>query len=207
MGSTNLGTQSSASPISGSAIANNSISATELNTALQQSLAPVGSLMMFAGSSAPSGWLFCNGSAISRTTYSGLFAVLGVEFGAGDTTTTFNIPDFRGRVPIGVGTGSGLTARYLSDSAGNETVQLQTAELPSHNHTITDPGHYHSVSGASSGGVGATSLLRSANAADGTYPVGTGVATTGITQTNNRGSNQPHNNMQPYLVVNYIIKY
>jgi len=207
MGSTNLGTQSSSSPMSGAAIADNTINIDELSATLQQSLAPVGSLMMYAGSSAPSGWLFCDGSAISRTTYSALFAVIAEEFGQGNGTTTFNVPDLKGRVPVGAGTGVGLSARALSDASGSETVTLTTSQMPVHNHTITDPGHYHSVSGASTGGAGATSLLRSANSADGTYPVGTGSSTTGITQTNNQGSGSSHTNMQPFLVVNYIIKY
>jgi microcystin-dependent protein len=72
---------------------------------------PVGSVSMFAGSSAPTGWLLCNGAAVSRTTFSALFAIIGTTYGAGNGSTTFNVPDMRGRAAIGVGQGSGLTDR------------------------------------------------------------------------------------------------
>ncbi len=79
---------------------------------------PVGSMQMYAGSTAPSGYLICDGTAVSRATYAKLFAVIGVGFGIGDNSTTFNIPDMRGAAPAGVGTSSGYTA--------NETVALGT---------------------------------------------------------------------------------
>jgi microcystin-dependent protein len=114
---------------------------------------------MFAGSSAPTGWLVCDGSAISRATYSALFAVIGTTYGAGNGSTTFNIPDLRGRAAIGTGQGSGLTSRTLAQAGGEETHILTTTEMPSHNHGgattgganlthghgIYDPGHGHSI--------------------------------------------------------------
>ena len=90
---------------------------------------PVGSMQMFAGATAPSGYLICDGSAISRATYSKLFAVVGEAFGAGDSSTTFNIPDMQGAAPAGVGTSSGYTS--------NETVALGTKyddQLQGHTH-------------------------------------------------------------------------
>lgn len=94
---------------------------------------PTGMIVDYAGSAAPSGWLLCDGSAYNRTTYAALFAVIGTTYGAGDGSTTFNVPDFRGRVAVGAGTGSGLTARTRGQSFGSETA---TAELISHQHTI-----------------------------------------------------------------------
>jgi microcystin-dependent protein len=91
----------------------------------------VGSLIMWVGTSAPSGWLLCDGSAISRSTYATLFAIIGESFGIGDGSTTFNLPDFRGRSPVGVGQGTGLTLRNMADSGGAETHTMIASELPS----------------------------------------------------------------------------
>lgn len=95
-----------------------------------------GSVQMYAGSTAPAGWLMCDGSAVSRTTYANLFSVIGTAFGSGDGSTTFNLPDTRSRVPVGVGTGSGLTNRTLGVAGGAETKTINSANLPTHTHTI-----------------------------------------------------------------------
>lgn len=97
---------------------------------------PTGVIMGYGGTSAPSGWLLCDGTAVSRTTYASLFAAISTNFGTGDGATTFNVPDFRGRTMIGTGTGSGLTARSIGDTVGAETL----------------PAHTHSVSGTSGAG-------------------------------------------------------
>src|SRR5439155_10954111 len=81
---------------------------------------PTGLVLPFAASSIPDGWLECTGQAVSRTSYARLFNLIGTTFGAGDGSTTFNVPDIRGRTPIGVGTGSGLTARSLAGTGGAE---------------------------------------------------------------------------------------
>lgn len=115
---------------------------------------PSGSIVEFGGGSAPAGWLLCDGAAVSRTTYARLFAAIGTTWGVGNGTTTFNVPDFRGRTPVGAGTGTGLTARAVAASGGAETVQLTSTTMPSHTHTFgsgsaADPGgHTHSVSGS-----------------------------------------------------------
>lgn len=145
-------------------------------------LLPPGMMMLYGAASPPTGWLACDGSAVSRTTYSALFAIIGTTFGAGDGSTTFNLPDLRGRTPIGSGTGSGLTARTLGATHGAETHVLSTAEMPAHTHT------YNSVNTGS--GVAAGSGM-----------TGTFSNTTGST-----GGGGAHNNMQPSLVVNFIIK-
>lgn len=106
---------------------------------------PVGTLAMFAGASAPTGWQMCDGSAISRSTFAALFALIGTTYGAGNGTTTFNVPDMRSRSPLGAGTGSGLSARTLAATGGEENHALSTGELASHSHTITDPNHTHTI--------------------------------------------------------------
>lgn len=91
-----------------------------LNTATAPD--PVGVIQLYSGATAPTGWMLCDGTAISRTTYSALFAVTSTTYGVGNGTTTFNLPDLRGRAPIGAGTGSGLTARTRGTALGAETV-------------------------------------------------------------------------------------
>src|SRR6185436_2450639 len=82
----------------------------------------------------PAGWLLCDGRAVSRTAYPALFGALSTVWGVGDGSTTFNLPDLRGRAPIGAGTGTGLSARALGASVGAETHTLTTAQMPAHNH-------------------------------------------------------------------------
>lgn len=147
---------------------------------------PTGSVLQFAGSSAPDDWLLCNGALVSRTTYADLFNAIGTAYGAGDGSTTFKLPDFRGRIPVGAGQGSGLTNRVVATTGGAETHTLDVDEMPAHSHNI-------SVAGT------ATSNTR------------TRIAFTNRTEatdiaTAQEGSGDPHNNMQPFLVVNYIIK-
>jgi microcystin-dependent protein len=168
--------------VAGTATINN---ATFSGTVSGITVLPVGSVFPYIASSAPSGFLNCDGTAVSRTTYSDLFAVIGTSFGTGDGSTTFNLPDLRGRTVIGVGTGSGLTARTLAATGGAETHTLTVDEMPAHTHTANEN----------------------------TSPeyVGTGVYRTDVwndsaTNTSSTGGDQPHNNMQPFLVMNYIIK-
>jgi microcystin-dependent protein len=100
---------------------------------------------------APTGYLLCFGQAVSRTTYAALFAAIGTAFGAGDGTTTFNLPDFRGRVAVGLdnmgGVAAGRMAGFTTMGAlgGVQSVTLAASELPSHNHGVTDPTHTHAV--------------------------------------------------------------
>jgi microcystin-dependent protein len=100
--------------------------------------------------SEPSGWLLCDGRAISRTTYAALFAKIGVTHGSGDGSSTFNLPDCRGRSFVGIGQGVGLTSRTIGAKGGEESHVLATSEMPSHAHggaTATDsPDHSHSGS-------------------------------------------------------------
>ncbi len=143
-----------------------------------------GVILDYGGGTIPDGFLPCDGSAVSRTTYAALFEAIGVTWGAGDSETTFNLPNLCGRTTIGDGTGSMLTARTLGQAIGAETHGLTVPEMPLHNHTIaTENG-----AGASSGYVLDTSTTPSTN-------------TTGTT-----GEGEHHNNMQPSLVVKKMIK-
>lgn len=126
-------------------------------------------------------WLLCNGQTVSRTTYSALFSVIGTSFGAGDGSTTFGLPDARGRVIGMTGQGSGLTNRTNGQVIGTETVTLSTSQLPSHNHTIPC-----STTGQGVDTTGGT-----------TRWAGAGTAGTTTNPTNSTGSGSSHNNMQP----------
>lgn len=110
-----------------------SIASSKLATATIQLLAPTGAINAYAGSIAPTGWLLCDGAAVSRATYADLFALIGTTYGVGDGTTTFNLPDMKGRVIVGkAATG---TFAALNNKGGAETHTLTTAEMPSHAHT------------------------------------------------------------------------
>src|SRR3990167_2477029 len=118
-----------------------------------------GFVVPYGSSTAPSGWLLCNGDAVSRSTYDALFTIIGTTFGVGDGSTTFNVPDLRGRAPIGSGTGAGLTARTLAANVGAETVTVSTSELASHTHTQdshnhTQDAHTHTVNSTHSHSIG-----------------------------------------------------
>jgi microcystin-dependent protein len=111
---------------------------------------PPGAIMPFAGGTPPSGWLFCDGSEVSRTVFTALFSVIGGTFGSGDGSTTFNLPDLRGSVVVGKDNMGGVAAGRIT--AGNSGVDGATLGamggselLQSHDHALTDPGHDHSV--------------------------------------------------------------
>lgn len=159
---------------------------------------PVGVMMFYGSTSVPSGWLECNGQAISRTTYAALFAVIGTTFGVGDGSTTFNIPDLRGRTLQGDGTGdaSDATAHTIADKDGTEKHALSVAELASHSH-----GHTHGSGGADGfveqNGVGAEGFGGGGNA----YVV----SSTTQSDATTAGSGTAHNNIQPTLTAVGII--
>lgn len=196
-------------------------------------LIPKGMLSPFAGSSAPTGWLLCNGTAVSRTTYSALFAVVGTTYGVGDNSTTFNLPDLLGRAPVGAGAGSGLTSRTLGTKLGAESTTLTSSHIPQHSHTIDhDHAAFNTTGGEGSHGHGintaieiAGSLandtqinwLMNAKATDRVY-VNTdaaGAHNHSIDVPNFTGSSGYYGTLaptavtavQPSTVVNYIIKF
>lgn len=128
---------------------------------------PTGGLMPYAGATAPDQFLLCDGQAVSRTTYADLFAVIGTAYGVGNGTTTFNVPNLMGRVPMGAGTGAqnggsgsgaisggtAMTARSRGDFSGAESHTLSEAQLPVHSHTMSHSHtmyHTHTYSGTTS---------------------------------------------------------
>jgi len=133
--------------------------------AVQPSVIPVGVIEMFAGSTAPNGWLVCDGSTVSRKTYSDLFKIIGTTYGAGNSNDTFTLPDMRGRCPIGVGTGTYVTAttRTLASTTGAETATLLEANLPSHAHAFTPSGSLNTESSHTHGSANAGSHNHTTN--------------------------------------------
>ncbi len=192
---------------------------------------PVGVILPYGGTSAPIGWFLCNGSAISRTGNSALFTAIGTTFGAGNGSTTFNLPDMGGRVPAGrqwpatrlTPGGSGINGAILGATGGSQTHALTVAQLAAHNHgasglsTGSAGNHDHELNvrawpvtpdasasdpdrisrGGNTGGTGAD---RDAIDNDGahTHPI--------FGNTANTGSGAAHQNTQPTIVLNYIIK-
>jgi len=158
----------------------------------------VGELVVWAGTTSPDAkWLACDGRSLLRTDYPDLFAVIGVTYGAADGSH-FNIPDLQGRVPLGVGSGSGLSTYNAGDNGGEETHALSTAESPSHSHA--DTGHTH-TEGIAIPAVGAAIVGVPIPSA---VP-GVGVTGIGFANLGNTGGGGSHNNLQPYLALNFLI--
>jgi microcystin-dependent protein len=184
-----------------------SITLAALAQSLINIIIPSGMIRLFGGNPIPSGWLLCDGTAVSRSTYAALWNVIGTLWGAGDGANTFNLPNLQGRTPIGyvtnAGTAGAVTARGFGNSAsyGTETHVMTVAELVNHNHTLHDPGHFHTyvnpVGGAAS------------VAGSGQYsPVGSTPTTSNSTNISidPAGSSTAFNLMQPFAVVYVIIK-
>ena len=188
-----------------------SIGTTALQSGVNEALAPVGAVLPFAGGTAPSGWLLCAGQAVSRSTYAALFTVLATTYGAGDGTTTFNLPDLRGRAVFGKDDMGGsaatritnavswITATTLGAAGGNQAMQSHT-----HTATVTDPGHSHALSnGTSTAGAPNVTTSGTTNQTNGSIVV---TATTGVTVSNANTGTGSSQNMPPALVLNFIIK-
>ena len=199
---------------------------------------PTGSVIPYAGASAPGatingvvGWLLADGSAVSRTTYATLFAIVGTTYGAGDGSTTFNLPDLRGRMPMGAGTGAqnggsgsgaisggtALTARTRGGFGGDERMQTHTHVQNAHTHTQDAHGHalgggqsFGTNFGANAGGVATFGLnvgIINTNTYQGPYSATNTTATNqNTTATNQNAGSGSSENMPPFVVLNYLIK-
>jgi microcystin-dependent protein len=195
---------------------------------------PAGVIWEYGGAAAPTGWLLCNGAAVSRTTYAALFAIIGTAYGSGDGSTTFNVPDRRDRVGVGVGpsysrgqTGGAVTATTSTDGSHNHTgntggTTLTTAQIPSHQHTGTTStigDHVHSIGpvllsgfgfgfSGNNGVSGTTSSTNGAGAHNHTFLTdGTGGGGSHNHTISTDGSHtHTVSTLQPYLASNFIIK-
>lgn len=104
---------------------------------------PSGSISMYVNATAPTGWVKCDGSAISRSTFASLFAVIGTTYGSGDGSTTFNVPDMQGRVPVGQGTNASVSSLNANDG------QTLANRRPHHRTSISEPSHVHGITNVS----------------------------------------------------------
>jgi microcystin-dependent protein len=196
-------------------------STTVATTAYVDQAIPPGVVVPYAGASVPTGWVFAMGQSLAKTgTYANLFAAIGTTYGS--NTTHFTLPDMQGRVAAGRTDMDGsnnnilstINGHTLGSTGGSQTHTLTTSEIPSHAHSTTDPTHAHSASGAGSVG------NNLANGTDRAVGTGDGVNAgffqsvlvsvagniTGVGVAAN-GSGGSHNNLQPTIVLNYIIKY
>jgi len=160
-------------------------------------LLPYGTIIQSAAVTVPQGWLLCDGSSLAKVFYLNLYNAIGYTYGgSGDN---FNVPDIRGRVAVGTGTGAGLSSRTLGNTSGEETHILSVGEMPTHSHTsnsTTSRGLMTST-GNNTAGSGLDSTSGEPDLYVGPVPLAI----------NNTGSSNAHNNMQPFIVLNYLIKY
>lgn len=159
----------------------------------------IGQITLFAGNFAPRGWAFCDGQLLPISQNTALFSILGTTYG-GDGRTTFALPDLRGRVPLHPGQGPGLSNRQLGEAGGTENVTLLVNQMPNHTHaaqadagTATQQNPTNHVLASEAAGVTATYSSNPPNTTMNPQAIGA------------TGGSQPHNNMPPFLGVNFII--
>jgi microcystin-dependent protein len=266
------------SAVTSAKIADGTIVLGDLAAALQAFLVPTGSINAWSTNTAPTGWQLCDGTAVSRTTYAALFAVIGETYGVGDGTTTFNLPNLKGRAIVGRDSAQ-TEFDTLAETGGAKTHTLTSAEIPVHLHTISayahsvsqsdalgnhshtidhdhaasgshshtiniiDPGHSHTIDTLARNKADGTTVNRDVVSFTATETQSTRSAATGITATSDAanvdiaaftgssgvtnlqhghsvgvaehaakdtgqtGGGGAHNNLQPYIVLNYIIKH
>lgn len=194
-----------------------------------------GIVIPFAGTTAPQGWMLCDGSAVSRTTYAALFALIGTTYGEGDGETTFNIPDLSGRVVIGVS-----NSHALGTTGGSENVTLTSDQLPAHTNVVPQHGHGNDIavqtpvlsheitaqpmytynkpnsskaySISRTNAINGTSTQTASRTTDVSVAdheveldVGGSISPCDSFDSGSYGGNSSHNNMQPYTSINYLI--
>jgi microcystin-dependent protein len=202
----------------------------QINTTLEY-VAPTGSIIIWSTNTPPSNWLLCNGATVSRTTYATLFSVIGTTYGAGDGSTTFVVPNLMGRVPVGRDANQ-TEFDTLAETGGAKTVTLAITNLPAHTHTGTTNSDTHSHTGTANSAGAHThkydtggSVPRAAGTQDGvagivntredtTESAGSHTHSLSINSDSHShtfttaatGSGTAFSILQPYLVLNYIIK-
>lgn len=159
----------------------------------------VGEIRIFAGNFPPKNWAFCNGQLMPIIQNTALFSLLGTMYG-GDGKTTFALPNLMGRAPIGFGQGPGLTNRTQGEAGGSAAVTLLNSQMPYHTHLAA--AHSSSTQSSPEGAVWSKTGGRQGPAAYAAAAPDTPMSPQALGIT---GGNQPHNNRQPYLAVNYII--
>ncbi|MDQ6477210.1 tail fiber protein [Dyadobacter sp. LHD-138] len=180
----------------------------------------MGTVMAWAPNFAPRGWAFCQGQTLSITQNSALFSLLGTTYG-GDGQTTFRLPDLRGRTPLGAGNGPGLSPYELGQSSGAESVTITLNEMPAHNHAAQTGNAPIQVSASNAdtstpanglsiavpGTVSGRDFSPTLGFNSAAPNVTLNQATSGPAAVNVgvSGGSHPHNNMQPYLALNFII--
>lgn len=164
----------------------------------------LGEIRIFAGNFEPNGWAFCNGQILPITRNSALFALLGTQYG-GDGKVTFGLPNLQVAVPIGQGSGPGLTPRSVGEMGGSPTVALLPTEMPAHSHTPMG----YATNGSTSSPGGNVWAQWSEENRQGVTRIDlynpTADAPMSPLALSPAGGNAPHNNMQPFLALNFII--
>lgn len=158
----------------------------------------LGGIFMVGFNFAPRGFATCDGQILSIAQNTALFALLGTQYG-GNGQTTFALPDLRGRVPMHQGQGPGLTPRSMGELSGSENTTLVTPNLPAHNHTL------NAFSETGNLGTPQGSLLAGTGIVDPEYRASGTLVSMGAQAIGSAGSGTPFNNVQPYLVVNFVI--
>ncbi|MGK7929417.1 MAG: phage tail protein [Spirulina sp.] len=167
----------------------------------------LGQISMFGFNFAPRGWATCSGQLLPINQNTALFSLLGTLYG-GDGRTSFALPDLRGRVPMNMGTGAGLTPRTIGSRGGEEVVTLNVSEIPSHNHSAAVQARGQSENGNNASPENAVWAREAAADAEpyNTSAPNVNMRSDAVTVTiNPTGGSQAHNNMQPYLVINFCI--
>ncbi len=173
----------------------------------------LGSIMTFGFNFAPYQWQLCNGQTLAISQYAALFSLLGTYYG-GNGTSTFQLPNLQGRMPIGIGTGAGLSTRVIGEYAGTENVSILVSNMPAHVHTVTPsfnvsintvgnklvPSTANNVLAGSPAGVDAAAIWATSTPAP-TIPLGGGSAV----NTSQMGGSVPAPSMNPYLALNFSI--
>lgn len=160
----------------------------------------IAEIRIFAGNFAPRGWAFCNGQLLPVSQNTALFSLIGTTYG-GDGRSTTALPNLQGRAPMHPGRGPGLTARRLGERGGVEMVTLSEAQMPSHNHTLrgsVENGEQGSLTGTVSLGRSRGGTLYQTN-------VSSNLVDMASQSLPNTGGSQAHDNMQPFLAINFII--